>query len=89
MNKKEFIGALAAKTSSTQVKAGKEVKAIIKTIENVLKKGDKITLKGFGTFSVIEKAERKGLNPRTKEPINIPAHKVVKFKSGATFTGNV
>jgi DNA-binding protein HU-beta len=89
MNKKEFTGVFASKASLTKVEANRELDAFIKTIENALKKGDKITLKGFGTFYVIEKAERKGVNPMTKEQINIPAHKVVKFNPGVTLVGNL
>jgi DNA-binding protein HU-beta len=86
MNKEEFIGEFAAKASLTKVEARKEVEAFIKTIEKALEKGDKITIKGFGTFSVIEKSERTGINPMTKVQIRIPAHKVVKFKPGTTIS---
>jgi DNA-binding protein HU-beta len=89
MNKEEFISVFAAKASLTKIEARKEMEAFIKTIENALNRGDKITLKGFGTFYMIEKAERKGINPRTKKQINIPTHKVVKFNPGVTLVGNL
>ncbi|MDL2242081.1 HU family DNA-binding protein, partial [Bacteroidales bacterium OttesenSCG-928-L03] len=54
-------------------------------VSEELKAGGKVTLVGHGTYQVIEKGARKGINPRTKEAINIPAKKVVKFKPGAEF----
>jgi DNA-binding protein HU-beta len=89
MNKKEFIGAVAAEAALTKVETRRVVDAFIKTVEDAIRNGDKVALLGFGTFSTIEKAARKGVNPKTKEPISIPAHKVVKFKPGAAFAGSV
>jgi DNA-binding protein HU-beta len=89
MNKKEFIGAVAAEAALTQTETKKVVDAFVKTVENVVKSGDKVVLLGFGTFSAVEKASRRGSNPKTKEPIIIPAHKAVKFKPGAAFAGSV
>ena len=57
--------------------------ATLTSIADALKNDDKVALVGFGTFSVTEKAARTGINPRTKEKIEIPARKVVKFKAGA------
>ncbi len=56
---------------------------MVASVTKALKEGDKVALIGFGTFSVVEKAERKGVNPATKKEIVIPAKKVVKFKAGA------
>jgi len=83
MNKTEFIGEVAAKAGLTKVDAKKAVEAFIKTVEGAVKKGNKVALLGFGSFTVVKKAARKGVNPKTKSPINIPARKVVKFKPGA------
>jgi Bacterial nucleoid DNA-binding protein len=83
MNKTDFIGEVAGKAGLTKVDAKKAVEAFIKTVEGAVKKGDKVALLGFGSFSVVSKAARKGVNPKTKKPINIPARKVVKFKPGA------
>ena len=83
MNKTEFIGAVAKNAGLTKVDAKKAVEAFIKTVEGAVKKGDKVALLGFGSFTVVKKAARKGVNPKTKKPINIPARKVVKFKAGA------
>ena len=82
MNKTDFIGAVAGKAGLSKVDAKKAVDAFIETVEEVVKGGDKVALLGFGAFSVIEKSARKGVNPKTKKPINIPARKVVKFKPG-------
>lgn len=83
MNKTDFIGAVAKKAGLSKVDAKKSVDAFIKTVEGAVKKGDKVALLGFGTFSVVKRAARKGVNPKTKKAINIPARKVVKFKAGA------
>jgi DNA-binding protein HU-beta len=83
MNKTDFIGAVAQNVGLSKVDARKSVDAFIKTVEGAVKKGEKVSLLGFGSFSVVKKAPRKGVNPRTKKPIDIPARKVVKFKPGA------
>jgi DNA-binding protein HU-beta len=82
MNKTDFIGAVAKNAGLSKVDAKKSVEAFIKTVEGAVKKGEKVSLLGFGSFSVVEKAARKGVNPKTKKPINIPARKIVKFKPG-------
>jgi DNA-binding protein HU-beta len=63
--------------------AQKALDATMDAIVEALKNGEKVQLIGFGTFSVVEKAARKGINPATKAVIEIPAKKVVKFKAGA------
>ncbi len=83
MNKSDFISSVAEKSGLTKADAKKAVDAFCETVTEVLKAGDKLTLLGFGTFSVTEKPARTGLNPRTKEPIEIAARKVAKFKPGA------
>ncbi len=83
MNKTDFINAVSEKSGLSKVDAKKAVDAFVETVSNVLKEGDKLSLLGFGTFSVTEKAARKGVNPKTKEPIEISARKSVKFKAGA------
>ena len=83
MNKAELISAIAEKAGLTKVDAGKALEAMMETTIDTLKKGDKVTLIGFGTFSVTERAARKGRNPRTNKTIKIPAKKVAKFKAGA------
>ncbi len=83
MNKTEFINAVAEKSGLSKVDAKKAVDAFVETVTSELKAGGKIALLGFGSFSVAEKSARKGVNPRTKEVLDIPARKVVKFKAGA------
>lgn len=82
MNKSELIDALAEKSGLTKVDAGKALDAFTTVVKESMQKGEEITLVGFGSFTIQERAERKGLNPRTKEAITIPAAKVPKFKPG-------
>ena len=86
MNKTEFINAVAEKSGLSKIEAKKAVEAFVETVSNELKEGGKVTLLGFGSFSVAEKSARKGVNPKTKQPIEIPARKSVKFKAGAELT---
>lgn len=86
MNKTEFINAVAEKSGLSKVDAKKAVEAFVETVSGELKEGGKVALLGFGSFSVAEKAARKGVNPKTKQPIEIPARKSVKFKAGAELT---
>lgn len=83
MNKTELVNAIAEKAGLTKVDAKNALDATLTAITDALKNDDKVALVGFGTFSVTEKAARTGINPRTKEKIEIPARKVVKFKAGA------
>ncbi len=83
MNKTELINAIAEKAGLTKVDAKNALDAATAAIANALAANDKITLIGFGTFSVAEKSARTGINPRTKEKIEIAARKQVKFKAGA------
>ena len=83
MNKTDLVAAVAAQAGLTKVQAQKAVEATVDAIAGALKGGDKVQLVGFGTFSVVEKAAREGVNPATGAKIQIPAKKVAKFKSGA------
>ncbi|MBP3519438.1 MAG: HU family DNA-binding protein [Parabacteroides sp.] len=83
MNKTEFINAVAEKSGLSKADAKKAVEAFVETVSGELKEGGKVALLGFGSFSVAEKSARKGVNPKTKQPIEIPARKSVKFKAGA------
>lgn len=89
MNKTEFINAVSEQSGLSKVDSKKAVEAFIQTISNEMKDGGKIALLGFGSFSTSEKAARKGVNPKTKEIIDIPARKVVKFKAGAELTNKI
>lgn len=83
MNKAELISAMAAKSGMNKVDAKKALEAFVSSVTDSLKSGEKVSLVGFGTFSVSERAERTGINPSTKASIVIPAKKVAKFKPGA------
>ena len=82
MNKAEFIEAVAGASDLSRADAGRAVDAVIATISRALKKGDTITLVGFGTFDVRKRAARTGRNPRTGEAIKIKASKNPAFKAG-------
>lgn len=83
MNKSELISTIAEKSGLTKVDAKKALEATTEAIVDALKANDKVALVGFGTFSVSERPERQGINPRTKETVTIAAKKVAKFKAGA------
>lgn len=89
MNKTELINAIAEKAGLSKADAKKALDAFVCSVEETLAKGDKLTLVGFGTFSVAEKAARTGINPATKATITIPAKKVAKFKAGAELDAKV
>lgn len=80
MNKTDLVNEIAAKAQLNKVDAKKALDAVLESISQALANEDKVQLIGFGTFQVVEKAERTGINPATKEKIVIPARKVVKFK---------
>jgi len=82
MNKAELISAIVAKTNLTKVDAKKALDAFIEVSGETLKKGDKLTLVGFGSFAVAKRNARNGRNPRTGAKIKIVAKKVVKFRPG-------
>ncbi|MBO4774230.1 MAG: HU family DNA-binding protein [Bacteroidales bacterium] len=83
MYKADLVNAMAEKAGMTKVQAKKALDAMMDTTVETLKKGEKVVLLGFGTFSVVERPARKGRNPRTGEVIKIKASKSVKFKAGA------
>ncbi len=82
MKKAELAAVVAEKTGLTKKDADKAITAVVEAITEALAKGDKVQLVGFGTFDVRERAARTGLNPRTKETIEIPASKQPAFKAG-------
>ena len=89
MNKAEIIDAMAAESGLTKSDSKKALDAFVKVTQNALKSGDKITLVGFGTFSVSTRAARIGRNPQTGKELKIAAKKVVKFKAGSDLAGAV
>lgn len=83
MNKSELISAIATESGLTKADSKKALDAFMASVKQALQQGDKVSLVGFGTFSVAERAARTGVNPSTKKKITIPAKKVAKFKAGA------
>ena len=82
MNKTELINAIAGESGLSKVDSKKALNAFLVTVSNELKRGGKITLVGHGTYQIVEKSARTGINPKTKAPIQIPAKKAVKFRPG-------
>ncbi|MCR4854304.1 MAG: HU family DNA-binding protein [Prevotella sp.] len=83
MNKAQLIDKIAAGAAISKADAKKALDATVDAIKAALVAGDKVSLIGFGTFSVNERPAREGINPATKQKIQIPAKKVAKFKAGA------
>ncbi len=82
MNKGDLIDQMAADAGISKVQATEALNSALTSIRKALKKGDKVTLVGFGTFSITKRAARTGRNPQTGESIKIKAKKIVKFKAG-------
>ncbi len=82
MNKTELIDYIATSADISKASATRALDAMIEAVTTTLQKNDSVTLVGFGSFSVGERAARTGRNPRTKEAINIGAARVPKFKAG-------
>lgn len=82
MTKAELVDKIAAKADLTKVNAERALNAFVDSVQDILVAEGKLTLTGFGTFVVESRKERMGRNPRTRQPIKIPAIKVVKFRPG-------
>lgn len=82
MNKSELIDAIAANADISKAAAAKALDGMIAAVTDTLKNGNDVTLVGFGTFYVGERAERSGRNPKTGETITIPAARTPKFRAG-------
>ncbi len=89
MNKAQLIEAMAAEAKLTKADAKKALDAFVVATSKALKKGERVALVGFGSFSIAKRAARKGRNPQTGKVISIAAKKVVKFKAGADLTKKV
>ncbi len=83
MNKAELVNVIAQKAGMTKVEAKKALEAFMDASAEALQNGERISLVGFGTFSVSKRPARKGRNPRTRQEITIAEKTVVKFKAGA------
>ena len=89
MNKAELIATIADEAGITKTQANTALDAFVDSVTKTLKKGDKVTLVGFGTFSVSKRAARNGRNPQTGEVIKIKARKVARFKAGKELSGKI
>jgi len=89
LNKADLVAAVAEKTGMTKKDSEKVLNAFVEAIQEALAKGDKVSLVGFGTFEVRERAERVGRNPQTGEEIKIAATKVPVFKAGKALKDSV
>lgn len=89
MNKADLISAMAENAGITKAKAKKALDAFIETTTASLKEGQRVSLIGFGTFSVSKRSARTGRNPKTQQTMQIAAKKVVKFKPGAELAGEI
>lgn len=89
MNKAELVEAMAASAGLSKADAKRALDAFISNTTDALKKGDRVALVGFGSFSVSNRAARKGRNPQTGKEIEIKAKKVVKFKAGADLSDKI
>ncbi|MCB5229274.1 MAG: HU family DNA-binding protein [Candidatus Cloacimonetes bacterium] len=82
MSRDELIKKIAGDAGISQKTAGLALASVLDGITQALKKGERVTLVGFGSFSVVKRKARKGINPKTREPLKIPARKVPVFKAG-------
>jgi DNA-binding protein HU-beta len=89
MNKAEMVNAIADKAGITKAQAAAALDTVIGSVGTALRGGDKVTLVGFGTFSVVQRGARTGRNPRDNKPIKIAAKKVAKFKPGKKLADDV
>ncbi|MGO8907507.1 MAG: HU family DNA-binding protein [Solirubrobacteraceae bacterium] len=89
MNKSQLIDAIAKDTGLAKADAARALDSFEGTVGKTLKKGEDVIITGFGKFSVVKRAARKGVNPRTGEPVKIKASKAPKFSPGATLKQTV
>jgi len=89
MNKAELIAHISDEAGITKTQANTALDSFVDAVTKTLKKGDKVTLVGFGTFSVTKRAARNGRNPQTGEVIKIKARKVARFKAGKELSGKI
>lgn len=82
MNKAELINAMASESGLSKADSKRALGAFISSVGKAMQNGEKVSLIGFGSFTVLEREERTGINPSTQKPMVIPAKKVVKFKPG-------
>ena len=84
MNKSQLIDAVASDSGLSKADSARAIDSIVNTVTKTLKKGDEVAITGFGKFSVVKRAARQGVNPRTGERVKIKASKAPKFSAGAS-----
>lgn len=89
MNKADLVNVLASKTSMTKKGASDALDTVLNAVVDALKKGEKVTLTGFGSFEVRSRKSRTGRNPQTGQEITIPARKVAAFRAGKALKDSV
>jgi DNA-binding protein HU-beta len=89
VTKADLVSSIATEAGLKKVEAEKALVALTNAIQGALQGGRKVTLVGFGTFSVAHRKEKVGRDPQTKKPIKIPAHNAVKFTSGKALKDSV
>ena len=83
MNKTQLIDAVASDSGLSKADSARAIESVLDTVTKTLKKGDEVSITGFGKFSVVKRAARQGVNPRTGERVKIKASKAPKFSPGA------
>jgi DNA-binding protein HU-beta len=83
MNKSQLVDAVSADSGLSKADAMRAIESFVVTVNKTLKKGDEVAITGFGKFSVVKRAARQGVNPRTGEKVKIKASKAPKFTAGA------
>ena len=89
MNKGELVDAIASESNLSKTDAESALNAFINTVQNTIASGDKVTLPGFGTFAPTLRKARTGMDPRTRQPVQIPERKSAKFSVGSKFKAQV
>ena len=89
MNKAELVDAMASEAKITKADASRALEAFMVVTSKTLKKGERVALIGFGTYTVAKRSARNGRNPQTGKPIKIAAKRVAKFKAGAELSAKV
>jgi DNA-binding protein HU-beta len=84
MNKSQLVEAVASDSGLSKADSSRAIESVLATVTKTLKKGDEISITGFGKFSVVKRAARQGVNPRTGERVKIKASKAPKFTAGAS-----
>lgn len=84
MNKSQLVEAVASDSGLSKADSARAIESLLDTVTKTLKKGDEVSITGFGKFSVVKRAARQGVNPRTGERVKIKASKAPKFSAGAT-----